>query len=240
MTLPLLRTVLVASVLVACGTTTEQPAATPDEGDGVKIGGRTGPTVGVEAEVGALNEAAVTSAFQNASTGMLGCVKKASSRLPYLSGVAGVYVRVDGSGKVKYTFMKRSTLGDHETERCMLDVIRKQSWPAPVGGKEGFAETELTFDPPDRVRMPVSWSEGDAGKGVDDAKKVLSGCKAKTSSGRLTATVYVETDGSVLASGVSGEQEGTAQAGECVADGLKSVKLGSPGSFAAKLTLTSD
>jgi hypothetical protein len=240
MTLPLRITALCACVLVACGTTSEQPTATPDEGDGIKIGGHTRPNVAVDAEVGALNEAAVTSAFQSASNGMLNCLKKASSRLPYISGVAGVYVRVDSSGKVKYTFMKRSTLGDHATEQCMLDVIRKQSWPAPVGGKEGFAENELTFDPPDRVRMPVSWSEGDAGKGVDDAKKVLSSCKVKTSSGKLTATLYVETDGSVLAAGVSGEQEGAAEAGDCVADGLKSVKLGSPGSFAAKLTLTSD
>lgn len=229
-----------ASTWVACSASTETAVQQPDDGSTPTNTGRTGPSVGVEAEVGAMNEAAVTSAFQKASTGMLGCLKKASSRLPYISGVAAVYVRVDSAGSVKYTFMKRSSLGDHETEQCMLDVIRKQSWPAPVGGKEGFAENELTFDPPDRVRMPVTWSEGDAGKGVDDAKKVLASCKSKTSSGKLTATLYVETDGSVLASGVSGEQAGTAEAGRCVADGLKSVKLGSPGSFAAKLTLTSD
>ncbi len=120
----------------------------------------------------------------------------------------------------------------------MLDVIRKQSWPAPVGGKEGFAENEFTFDPPDRVRMPVAWNEADAGKALQEAKRVLSRCQAKTESGRLTATLYVETDGSILAAGLAGERPGTEEAATCVVDGLKAIKLNSPGSFAAKLTLS--
>jgi len=223
--------------LFACGAAVEKAPDDPVTDASSRDRGDRGPGISMESEVGALNEAAVTTAFQKSADGMLQCLKKASNRLPYISGVAGVYVRVGESG-VKYAYMKRSSLGDRDTEQCMLDIIRKQSWPAPVGGKEGFAENEFTFDPPDRVRMPVSWSEGDAGKTVEDAKKVLARCKAKSASGRLTATLYVETDGSVLAAGVSGEQPGTEQAASCVVDGLKAIKLGSPGSFAAKLTLT--
>ncbi len=226
----------VAVLVIGCASTSEQVTTEPDH-EPNPTSKRTGKLPTVDAEVGALNEAQVTSAFQKASDVMLGCLKRGADRLPYLSGAIKVYVRVDGAGRVKYTYLKRSTLGDLETERCMLDALRKQSWPAPVGGKEGYAENELTFDPPDRVRLPVSWSESDAGKNVAAMRGVLSDCAKSASSGKLSATIHVETDGSVLSVGVAGEEPGTEQASGCVEKGLKAIKLSSPGSFAAKLTI---
>jgi hypothetical protein len=190
----------------------------------------------MEAEVGAMNEAQVNATFSKASSGMLDCLSKSS--VPAASGVVRVVVHVDEAGSAVKSFFKKSTVGDRSAEECMLRVVRGRSWPAPVGGKIGIAESELSFDPPSGVRAPIDWSEGDAGRNVAAARDVLATCRAKAGAGPLSATVIVETDGSIVSVGVSGEDDASEAAAPCVVEGLKAIKLGSPGSFAAKLTLT--
>jgi hypothetical protein len=190
----------------------------------------------MEAEVGALNESRVNEVFGRANDGLVACMTK--SKLPAVSGTARVVIHVDTSGSVVKSFLKKSTLGDRATEDCMLGVLRAQSWPGAIGGKVGIAENQFDFDPPSGVRPPVAWSEADAGKNLGAAKSVLAECQAAAKAAPLTATVIVETDGSIASVGVSGEDEFSEKAARCVKDGLASVKLNSPGSFAAKLTFT--
>jgi hypothetical protein len=231
------RRLVVPAALVfvaACGSTPE-PTTTPDSTQDTGADHR-GPTVGVEADIGALNEGQVTATFQK-SQGALGhCMDKGREKLPYLAGTVHFKVRVGSSGKANEAHLTTSTLGDRDTEACMLDALRAASWPEPVGGREGIAETEFTFDPEGSVRMPVDWDQENAGKNVQKAKAAISKCRSSSGASVLVATVYVETDGSVLAVGVSGD-DGAEKAAPCVVRALKEVKFNSPGSFAAKLVL---
>jgi hypothetical protein len=229
--------VLSSAFLLACGASPSDDTKSPgaDGSSGPKRGGG-GGGLSMEAEVGAMNESQVNASFNKASSGMLECLGK--SRVPAPSGVVRVVVHVDASGSAVKSFLKKSTVGDRSAEECMLSVVRGRSWPTPVGGKIGIAESELSFDPPSGVRAPIDWAEGDAGKNVAAAREVLATCREKAKAGPLSATVIVETDGSIVSVGVSGEDEASELAAPCVVEGLKAIKLGSPGSFAAKLTLS--
>lgn len=220
----------------ACGASPSDSAKSPD-GEAASDPKRRGAgnQLSVEAEIGAMNEAQVNEGFNKASPRMLECLGK--SGVPAASGVVRVVVHVDGSGSAVKSFLKKSTVGDRSAEDCILGVVRARSWPTPVGGKIGIAESELSFEPPSGVRAPIDWSEADAGKNIGAARDVLSSCRAKAGSGPLSATVIVETDGSVVSVGVAGEDDASEKAAPCVVAGLKAVKLNSPGSFAAKLTL---
>lgn len=225
--------------LLACAgnqTSTGEPTDGP-ESDGTQTQRTQGPSVGVDAEIGALNENDVKAAFDGSMNGISNCFRKGSARLPYLSGTIRVSVRVSSGGTVAI-YLKGSDLGDLETERCMVGVFRGRSWPSPVGGKEGFAENDFTFDAQDGVRMPVAWSAADAGKGVEEARKTLDECRRSAKLSKpISATLYVDPDGAVKSVGVGADDRGVDKAADCVSRGLSGIKFNSPGSFDAKLTI---
>lgn len=227
-------TMLGLAFVLACGAT--NPEVTEPTTEASPDRGSRPSTLSLEAEIGALDERAVTAAFNDSIDGMMKCFKKGIERVPYLAGVVRISVRVPAEGSVR-PFMKSSTLGDRVTEACMLEAIEKRSWPAPVGGKVGLAENEFTFDPQEGTREPVEWNRSDAGDSVDQALEELRRCGKHASGATLSATLYVETDGSVASVGVAGNDPSVEGAADCVVDAMKALKFNSPGSFAAKLTL---
>lgn len=224
-------------VIAAAGCGTSAAEAETPAGDGDGRGARNnGSGVSMSADIGALDEGQVVELFNKSSAGMLKCFERGSQRIDYLSGTVRIAVRVDSEGNAR-AYMKKSTLGDRETERCMLGVVTGRAWPAPIGGKEGLAENEFDFDAREGVRAPVPWSSGDAGKSVADASSALSDCKRSANVGALSATLYVKTDGSVKSVGVAGADVNVEKAADCVIGAFKDVKFNTPGSFDAKLTL---
>jgi len=224
----------------SCSTSSGEAETPTGDGAGERGGGRkNGADLSVQADIGALDEGRVVDVFNKSSDGMLKCFRRGSERLDYMAGTVRISVRVDSQSKAR-AYMKRSTLGDRATERCMLAVLTAQSWPAPVGGQEGIAENEFDFDAREGVRAPVPWSSADAGKNVEAATSALADCKRSAKVGALSATIYVNTDGSVKSVGVSGADVNVEQAADCVVSAMKDVKFNSPGSFDAKLTLTAE
>lgn len=198
---------------------------------------RSGSGISMDAEVGAMNEDEVTSIFQKSQSKLMRCFEKGSQRIAYLGGKVRFAVRVDQAGKAKSVFLSESTLGDRDTERCMLDILKGVTWPTPQGGKEGRAESGFALDPDGDVREPVAWSEGDVGKSLRQAKDALEKCKSSAGAPSIKATMYVETDGHVSSVGVSGSGPETEQAAECVVSALKALTFNSPGSYAAKVSI---
>lgn len=227
---------LALAALAVCACSSSTPEATePTSDPQVGSSKKSGSNIAVTAEIGALNEAKVKAAFNGSVDGMFKCFKKGLDRIEYLSGVVKLGVRVPLEGPIR-VYMKSSTLGDRQVESCMLDVVRGKDWPRPEGGKEGLAESEFTFDPMEGTRAPVEWSASDAGKNLDKLRAALRSCKK--GSGDVSATLYVETDGRVKSVGVSGQDASSEDAAECVVKAARELKLNSPGSFAAKLTVS--
>jgi hypothetical protein len=145
------------------------------------------------------------------------------------------YVGVHPDGSVD-TYLETSTLGDRQTEKCLLDVIRAQTWPKPVGGQVGEARNSLSFDPPDDVRPPLEWSIDNISAALSQVQSDIDNCKQHASLGRYAATVYVDTDGSALSAGGTPPGPNADLALDCLIGVLRSVKYPSPGSYPAKVT----
>lgn len=221
-----------AAVLAACSSSTPQPEdATNQDSTWPRRG--SGPTLQADADIGGINEEDAHKTFARAKPAIEKCFASGLERIPYLSGEVNFHVRIAQSGEPTMIYVD-SELGDHETEACMIASLKKMTFPKPVGGREGTAADPFTF-PLQEGRPPVNWSLDDMGKKGKDATAALSECKAKAGGGSLTATLYVNTDGSVQSLGVGGDA--SPEARDCVVERISKLKFDSPGSFAAKVTL---
>ncbi|HEY3500381.1 MAG TPA: hypothetical protein VGK73_37070, partial [Polyangiaceae bacterium] len=165
-----------------------------------------------------------------------GCVDKGATRVEFLGGTVSFFLKIDSRGKVDQGYLEHSTIGDRATERCMLDALKAKSWPKPVGGEHGLARKSFEFDPPNDVRPPTFWTEDDAAPGLKKISSDLGECK-HGHSGAFEATLYVGTDGKVLAAGVTPPDEQGDSAVDCLVGVLEAASFPSPGSWPAKVTL---
>jgi hypothetical protein len=190
-----------------------------------------------ESEIGALDDTKVKQTFEHVSFKLTGCFTQGAQRIAYLAGEVRFVVRVAKDGSARWVFLKDSTLGDRETEACMIGALKAASWPKPEGG-EGLAENSFTFDPGSEERPPVAWSPEQLGAAQKKARSALAQCRKEAGTKSIKATMYVETDGKATSVGVaSGDEKGNAAA-DCVASALKGLKYPSPGSYASKVTIS--
>ncbi len=200
-----------------------------------------GSSLGVSAEIGALDPAKAEAAWKLANAKINKCFEKGVARIPYLSGSASFMVRVAKDGSTRFAYLKDSTLGDHETEGCMVAALKGTHWPSPEGGEEGIAEQNgLDFDPGGDERAPVDWSPEQLGKDFAKARSALAGCRSSAGTGPIKVTMYVETDGRPKSVGMAASDEKGERAVQSVVDALSSMKFPSPGSYASKVTVSID
>ena len=197
---------------------------------------RRGPGVSMSSEIGGLNEEKVDAAFKSSLSGLERCLQQGSTRVEFLGGSVSFFVQIDAGGKVDAAYLEKSTLGDRDTEKCMLDALRAKKWPKPVGGEHGLARKSFDFDPPNDVRAPADYDEEHLNKGLGKISDKLASCKS--SKGSYEATMYVATDGTVLSAGVTPPNGDGETSVDCLVSTLKSASFPSPGSWPAKVTFT--
>jgi hypothetical protein len=228
------RSLLVLSLLpLACGGGSTPSAKVADDAPEVENDRRSG--VSASSEIGGLNEEEVDAAFSSSVSGLQGCLDKGARRVEFLGGSVSFFLKIDTSGRVDHAHLERSTLGDRMTEKCMLDALRRKDWPKPVGGDHGLARKSFDFDPPNDVRAPADWSQEDAADGLKEVSEELTKCK--DGKGSFQATLYVGTEGNVLAAGVTPPDETGEGSVDCLVSVLEAAKFPSPGSWPAKVTL---
>jgi hypothetical protein len=226
--------VLAIAAVQACGGS--EPAAKAPEPVAEADDDRPSP-VSMSAEIGGLNEEKVDKTFQGALPDFQRCLDDGSKRVEFLGGSVSFFVKIDVHGKADQAYLEKSTLGDRETEKCLLDSLRDKRWPKPVGGMHGLARKSFDFDPPNDVRAPTDWSRERVSEAVSRLSRKVSACK-KGDRGAFEATVYVATDGTVLAAGVTPPDEAGESDVDCLVDALKGATLPSPGSWPAKVTFS--
>lgn len=196
------------------------------------------PKLQMQSELGEIDQAAVEATMKSAQPKLQACHRSGLKRVEYLSGDVKFFLRIGQDGRVKYSYFEESTLGDADTEDCILQVLQKEAWPKPEGG-EAEVRKSFGFDAPGDVRAPTSWPSDKIvtalGKAEDDVKKCRRGV-----SGSFKVTAYVEPDGKhgkVQAVGVVPPgKEGTDKI-DCIIKTVRSMKgIPSPGSYAAKVT----
>jgi len=205
-------------------TADDKPAAEPHHGSHLSM----------SSEIGGLDEDKVNAAFESSLSGLQRCLQQGSSRVEFLGGSVSFFVKIDSNGQVDGGYLEKSTLGDRDTEKCMLDTLRAKKWPKPVGGEHGLARKSFDFDPPNDVRAPADYDAGHLNKGLGKISNKLASCKS--GNGSYEATMYVATDGSVLAASVTPPNEDGENSVDCLVSALKGASFPSPGSWPAKVT----
>ncbi|MBX3227411.1 MAG: hypothetical protein KIT84_13740 [Labilithrix sp.] len=201
----MIRTAFISALLLsllACGgepppkspSDTNDSSETSESGGGGRRsgGGAGGPSIAQE--LGSIDQRGVEKMTNALLNGKLEseCHRQARGRLEYITGDVKMFFRIDQAGKVKYSYFEDSTLGDRETEKCILDLFAKADWPKPIGGeaevRNGFGWTpgdERAPAPwtPDKVLMPLEKDK--------DVKENVGKCKAGVT-GDFKVTAYVE------------------------------------------------
>jgi hypothetical protein len=186
-------------------------------------------------DVGGMNEDAVESTFKRSLGALQKCLTQGASRVEFLGGFVSFFLKIGSSGEVEHAHLESSTLGDRETERCMLTALRRQEWPKPVGGSVGLARKSFDFDPPSDVRPPTDWAEEEVRPVVHTLKSRVRECKSGRR-GAFMATAYVAADGSVLAASATPPDEAGEDEVDCLVDVIRQATFPSPGSWPAKVT----
>lgn len=230
---PLSVLFLTCSSLVACGGG-KKPA---EDAPKVEIDNEDEFDEGMEMmqEVGGMNEEKVTSTFKRLQPDLVDCLMTAGKGQDYLFGDVAFVVTVDRSGKAVAAHTERSTLGNYQAERCMLDVLTSSTWPKPVGGLIGYARNGMGYDAPEDIRPPVDWSSAEIDETLADEKNRAS-LSACGSGGPYELTAYVAPSGKVLSVGVAHTVENGEEKAACLVTAVEEVRFKSPGSWRAKVT----
>lgn len=187
------------------------------------------------ADIGALDEGRVTQTFRGAQGALQKCVTAGAARNELEGGDIAFLVKIGSGGRVVHAHAEKSTLGDRETEKCMLQVLKKRSWPEPEGGDVGLARNSFGFDMPNDARPPTPWEASRVDETVATLSGKIASCKQHTH-GDLTATVYVDPDGAALSVGIAASDDSGEDAADCLVSVLKDAKYPSPGSWPAKVS----
>ncbi|CAN5698134.1 hypothetical protein BH11MYX4_BH11MYX4_57390 [soil metagenome] len=182
---------LAVTPLLACGSTPPPKVEEPVKEETRQRS--SGPSPQVSQELGSIDEKKVAQAFASLVSGPLEtCHKQGRDRIELLTGDVKVFLRIDGNGKMRYGFFEDSTLGDRDTEKCILGVFAAASWPKPEGGE---AEVRSGFGwGPGGEREPTSWPSDKVTSALLDAKDVrrsIEKCKAGVKAD-FAVTAYVE------------------------------------------------
>ena len=192
-------------------------------------------TLSVSSEVGALDEDAVNRVFDSVQSSLASCIRKGASRVELLGGDVAFFIGINLSGRADDARLERSTLGDHETESCMLQALRGRTWPKPVGGKKGQVRKSFSFDMPNEARPPVEWSAEDVQDTLKKLHKRANKCTGG-GSGTYQITAYIDTHGSAMSVGVAPPDESGASNVNCLVELVKNARFKSPGSYPAKVS----
>jgi hypothetical protein len=257
-----MKRIVLASFLAACGGSAPPPKTEPPKEEHHES---SGPTLSVQQELGSIDERAVIQTFDKLSSNLQKCQSDGRSRVEYLAGDVKVYLRIDASGRVKHGWFEESSLGDRDTERCLLDAMSGATWPKPVGG-EAEVRHGFGFDPAGERQPTTSWGPEKVVNAVEEAKDVkkdVQKCRAGVK-GDFKLTAYVVHDdsppkhpppppkkgakpdkhakdekekhgGKFQAIGVAAPNKDAAEKVDCLVDALKSLELPSPGSYAVKV-----
>jgi len=226
--------------LPSCGGS-EPPAATPSH-QTAKPAAAPRPRkqrLSISGQLGSLDEGKVEETFNRLMPKLGNCLSQGSSRVEFIGGHVKFFVRISLDGSAKWVYLPESTIGDRETERCMLSVAKTARWPVPAEG-EGQAQKAFDFDPSPDVREAVPWGPDRVAKALATARPKLGQC-TQAAPGRYRATVYVQTKGTPLAAGVAPPDErGEPAAVDCIVDVIKGMRFPSPGSWPAKVVFDVD
>lgn len=229
---PFFAASLVIGLLAGCGSSSKSPTKTaPTEAR--KQADEAPPTPAARSEIGGLNEEAVARVFERMNGDVQNCFAQGTTKVSSLGGHLKMKLRIDSQGALKWAYMSESTLGDRDTEKCLLDAARAKSWPLPVGG-DGLAERAYDVDPTSPVKDLETKKFKNA---LALVNKETAKCRKKGTWGTVfRGTAYLRYDGLPVAVGIAPPNEKGEEVIDCMIKIVKKIKFGSIGRRLGKLS----
>jgi len=160
------------------------------------------------------------------------CFTPHMRRLRTLGGRILLAFHVGRDGHVMRVYGSDSTVGHREVERCVMGVAAETQFPAPHGGEADFS-WPLELDPPNGVRLPITWDPSRvAGVVRRRAHRVLEEC----GHGGFQVTTYVSRRGRVLAAGAAVRDAASLEHIDCVIAQVRRWRMPRPDAHQAKVT----
>jgi hypothetical protein len=192
----------------------------------------------LEGILGSISQATISRAMAQRMERFGDCFAQRYDALPLLAGAATLAFRVRGDGSVRWVHLVNSSVGDRQTERCVLGVAAGMRFsPGPVGGDAEFQDT-IELQAPDDVRPPVAWQPSRLRATLRASASGLRACNVPGDD--LRVTVYVDPGASVASVGASftpRDPTVDSQAAlDCVTQQVARWPFPDPGSYTAKVT----
>ncbi len=219
---------LTAWLTTGCGSAPppapEPPPVEPAEADATPPQ-EVEPPPAATSDIGGMNEELVEQTFATMGPEIESCLSQGSKRFPAMGGHFEIKLRVTADGSVRWAYMSASTLGNRETETCLLNAARSKTWPKPLGG-EGLASRAFDIDP---RRRPKVVDAQQFRKVLRVAAKQTSRCRHPYVPGKFKATVYVGWKGKVLSAGIAPPSEKGEPIVDCMIKTLHKIRFGAGG-----------
>ncbi len=219
---------------IGCGGDEEAETAATDEG----TTGEEAPVaerddgVAIEGLMGTIDADEVRMTIEPKLGRFMRCFSTRYEDIEILGGHIHMSFRVDVEGNVLWVYPNESSIGDRETERCLLETAKAIRFPRPHGGEAEFGYP-LDLDPPEDVRPPVAWAESS----IEDVLEANRESVAECGTG-FTVTVYVGPGGEVMAAGAAADELDQAENLDCVTDDVSQWEMPDPGSYPAKVSFS--
>jgi hypothetical protein len=219
---------------LGCGAANQPPPASPEVARESERPAAPPDTLAVTGIRGTLSQQEIQSVLEPKLPKLLRCVQQRRGVLEPLAGEITFAFHVATNGAVVSVNLTHSTLGDRDTERCMLQIVEAARFPPPHGGEADFSWPLQVPDDPD-VRPAVELA-GDTVRASLGSQ--LSELSARCGGGQVIATAYVDPDGAVLAAGVAAPDIANPAQFDCISEGVRALRLPSPGSYLGKVSFT--
>lgn len=190
------------------------------------------PTAQAQSEIGGLNEEAVERSFGKMQDSIQSCFTLGAAKVSALGGHFKMKLRIDPRGAVKWVYLGETTLGDRDTEKCLLDAARAKSWPLPVGG-DGLAEKSFDLDP---SQAPKDLEPAKHKMAIALAAKETTKCRKRGTWGVVFGvTTYLRVDGRPIAVGIAPPNEKGEEVVDCMVKIIQKIKFSGTGRKIGKL-----
>lgn len=232
----ILLALVMGSSLLACGGSSDEEAveiAEPERTSGAERRREPDDGVAVEGLMGTISTLAVQRGMEPRMGRFLSCFANRYDDIPLLGGEILLSFRVRVDGSVLWVFPKESTIGDRETETCILEQAAGIRFSRPQGGEAEFTYP-LMLDPPEDVRPPIPWGSNEVAEAVDAQRDSVRECGR----GPYQITAYINRGGRVMAAGASTTELERADDLDCVSRAVEGWDMPDPGSYPAKATFS--
>ena len=185
--------------------------------------------------MGTISAEGVRDTLQMRQDRFLSCFTHRLDDVSVLGGTIELAFRVRLDGGVRWVYPKRSTIGDRETERCILGVASSVHFRQPSGGEAEFT-WPFEVAAPDDVRPAFDWTADRVAPLLAQHSDLGARCRPPGTDVTFSITAYIAPGGAVLAAGGAPSELGGLDAVDCVLDSVRAWSLPDPVSYPAKVT----